>query len=63
MYVIDKDGVLGYMGGADSIATTKVEDMARATPYARNALTAIAAGRPAPDQVTRAYGCTIKYAA
>ena len=63
MYVIGKDGILGYMGGADSIATTKVEDMARATPYARNAITAIAAGRPAPDQVTRAYGCTVKYAA
>ncbi len=63
MYVIDKDGLLGYMGGADSIATNKVEDLARATPYARNAIVAIAAGKPAPDQVTRPYGCTVKYAA
>lgn len=63
IFVIAKDGLLGYMGGADSLATTKVEDLARATPYARNAIAAIAEGRPAPDQVTRAYGCTIKYAA
>lgn len=63
MFVINKDGVLGYMGGADSIASTKVDDLARATPYARNAIIAIAAGKPAPDAVTRAYGCTVKYAA
>lgn len=63
IFVIGKDGMLGYMGGIDSLATTKVEDLARATPYARNAITAIAQGQPAPDQVTRAYGCTVKYAA
>ena len=63
MFVIGKDGVLGYMGGADSIATTKVEDLTKATPYARNAIMAIASGKPAPDPVTRAYGCTVKYAA
>lgn len=62
IFVIDKDGVLQYMGGADSIASTKVDDLARATPFARNAITAVAAGKPAPDQVTRAYGCTVKYA-
>lgn len=63
MFIIGKDGSLGYMGGADSIASTRSEDLARAKPYAREALAAIAAGRPAPDPVTRAYGCTVKYAA
>ncbi len=63
MFIINKDGLLEYMGGADSIATTRVEDMTRATPYAREALTAIAAGQPAPHPVTRPYGCTVKYSA
>ena len=63
MFVVGKDGVLGYMGGADSIASTKVEDLAKATPYARNAIMAMAAGKAAPDVSTRPYGCTVKYAA
>ena len=63
IYVVQKDGMLGYMGGADSIASTRVEDMARATPHAREAIMAIAEGRPAPVAVTRAYGCTVKYPA
>jgi peroxiredoxin len=61
IFVIRPDGALAYMGGADSIATTRVEDMQRAEPYAREALEAVVAGRPAPHPVTRPYGCTIKY--
>ena len=61
IFIINKGGLLEYMGGADSVATTRVEDMVRATPYAREALTAIAAGQPAPHPVTRPYGCTVKY--
>lgn len=63
MFVIGKDGVLGYMGAADSIATANVDDLARAKPYVREALVAMAAGQPVPMPVTRAYGCTVKYAA
>lgn len=63
MFIIGRDGTLQYMGGADSIASTRVEDLTRAQPHAREALTAIAAGRPAPQAVTRPYGCTVKYAA
>ena len=63
MFIVQKDGMLGYMGGADSIPTNKTEDLARATPYAKEALTAIAEGRPAPNPVTRAYGCVVKYSA
>ena len=63
IFIIGKDGALGYMGGADSIASTRDADLARATPYTRDALTAIAAGRPVPAAVTRPYGCTVKYAA
>ncbi len=63
MFIVQRDGVLGYMGGADSIASTRVEDLAQATPHARNALLALAAGKAAPVAVTRAYGCSVKYAA
>ena len=37
MYVIDKAGVLQYMGGIDSIPSAKVEDIAKATPLFANA--------------------------
>lgn len=63
VFIAGPDGMLGYMGGADSIASTHDDDLARAKPYVRDGLAAMAAGRPAPDQVTRAYGCTVKYAA
>ncbi len=63
MFMVRPDGMLGYMGGADSIPTARPEDLARATPYAREALTALAEGRPAPNAVTRPYGCVVKYSA
>ena len=63
IYVIDASGVLRYMGGADSIPSTRVGDIAHATPYARLAVEAVAAGKPVPYPVTRPYGCTVKYGA
>ncbi len=59
--IIRKDGTLAYMGGADSIASTNIEDMKKAEPYAREALEAVVAGKPVPHPVTRPYGCTVKY--
>jgi peroxiredoxin len=61
MFVIDKDGTLRYMGGIDSIATTDEADIARAEPYLKEAMLAVAAGDPAPHPVTKSYGCSIKY--
>jgi peroxiredoxin len=61
MYVIDKRGTLQYMGGIDSIATTEESDIARAEPYLKEAMLAVAQGNPAPHPVTRPYGCSIKY--
>ena len=61
MFVIDKDGMLRYMGGIDSIATTDEADIARAEPYLKEAMLAVAAGDPAPHPVTKPYGCSIKY--
>jgi peroxiredoxin len=61
MFVIDKHGKLRYMGGIDSIATTNEADIARAEPYLKEAMLAVAAGDPAPHAVTPPYGCSIKY--
>jgi peroxiredoxin len=61
MYVIDQKGLLQYMGGIDSIPSTKVADIAKATPYFADALTAVLAGQSANPAVTKPYGCSIKY--
>ena len=61
MFIVGTDGKLAYMGGADSIPTSRQEDLARATPYVKEALTALAAGQPIANPVTRPYGCVIKY--
>lgn len=63
IFVIDRQGMLAYMGGADSIASTDVDDLKRAEPYAREAVEAVSAGRPVAHPVTRPYGCSVKYAA
>jgi len=61
IFVIKPDGTLAYMGGADSIASTRVEDIQKAQPYARQAVEAVVAGKPVAHPTTRPYGCTVKY--
>jgi hypothetical protein len=63
IFVITPAGTLVYMGGADSIASTSIADMARAEPYAREAIVAVVQNKPVQHAVTRPYGCTVKYAA
>jgi len=62
MYVIDAKGVLRYMGGIDSIASTNVADVEKAKPLFRDAMQAVVAGQAVPNPVTRPYGCSVKYA-
>ncbi len=62
MYIIDPEGTLLYMGGIDSIPSSNPADIPEATNYVREAMTAIAAGDPVPNPITRAYGCSVKYA-
>jgi peroxiredoxin len=62
MYVITRDGVLAYAGAIDDKPTTRRADVESAQNYVRPALAAVAAGQPVKVPVTRAYGCTIKYA-
>ncbi len=61
IFIVDRGGKLAYAGGMDSIASTKIEDLAQAEPFARDALRAVIAGRPVERPLTRPYGCPIKY--
>jgi len=61
MAVIDAKGTLIYIGGIDSIRSTDLADVPKATPYVKDALRQHAAGQPIAQPVTQAYGCTIKY--
>ena len=62
MYVVDPAGMLVYAGAIDDKPTTRKNDVQSAQNYVRAALTAVASGQPVKEPVTRAYGCTIKYA-
>ena len=62
MYVVTRDGMLAYAGAIDDRPTSRRNDVEGAHNYVRAALAAVAAGQPVKVPVTRAYGCTIKYA-
>jgi alkyl hydroperoxide reductase subunit AhpC len=61
LFVIDKDGVLRYMGGIDSIASTDVDDIPKATQYVQQALAELASGKPVSVPTSEPYGCSVKY--
>jgi peroxiredoxin len=62
MYLIDKNGLLVYAGAIDDRPTTRRADVQGAQNYVRAALEDVTAGRAVRTPVTRAYGCTVKYA-
>ncbi len=61
MFLINAEGTLVYMGGIDSVPSTRAEDLEKATPYFRDALAAVTKGEPVKNAVTRPYGCAVKY--
>ena len=61
LFIIDKSGKLAYAGGIDSEASADPADIATATPYVKNALDELLAGKPITTSVTKPYGCSIKY--
>jgi hypothetical protein len=61
MYIINPAGDLVYMGGIDNIPTSNEADIAKATNYVKVALQDMADGKPITDNVTRPYGCSVKY--
>ncbi|HSX50900.1 MAG TPA: redoxin domain-containing protein [Cellvibrio sp.] len=62
LFVINPEGTLVYKGGIDSIKTADPADISKATPYVKDALDALAAGKAIPNPSTAPYGCSIKYA-
>src|SRR5262249_26247831 len=65
MYVIDKDGVLVYRGAIDNSPDGEGESPTggRLVNYVDAALADIAAGKKVATAETKAYGCSVKYAA
>lgn len=61
MYIVSAQGVLVYAGGIDSIPSARVDDIAKATNYVRQALAEIKAGKPVSVTTSQAYGCSVKY--
>jgi len=61
MFVIDKTGVLRYMGAIDDQATTDTSTMAGARNYVREAFGAVSAGKQVAETATDPYGCSVKY--
>lgn len=61
MYVIDGKGTLVYNGAIDSIPSSSVADIEKATNYVVEAIAAIKAGKPVETSTTRPYGCSVKY--
>ncbi|MBK6929223.1 MAG: thioredoxin family protein [Comamonadaceae bacterium] len=61
MYIVNAQGVLVYAGGIDSIPSSRVDDIPKATPYIRQALGEIKAGKPLSVSTSQAYGCSVKY--
>jgi AhpC/TSA family len=61
LFVIDRNGVLQYMGGIDSIASVDISDIGTAEPYVKEAMLAVVQGQPVQHPVTRPYGCSVKY--
>ncbi len=61
MFVIDKDGKLAYAGAIDDRASFKQEDIEGAKNYVREAVAALAEGKPVEVSSTKPYGCSVKY--
>jgi hypothetical protein len=61
MYVINPGGTLVYAGGIDSIRSSRVEDIGKATNYVAEALADVKAGKAVRTAHSRPYGCSVKY--
>lgn len=61
MYIIDREGVLRYAGGIDSIKSTDQADIKTAKNYVAQSLDELLAGKPVSEPATAPYGCGVKY--
>lgn len=61
MFIVDRTGTLVYMGAIDDQPSANRATVKGARNYVREALDALAEGRPVAMASTRPYGCTVKY--
>ncbi|MDP3325044.1 MAG: thioredoxin family protein [Hydrogenophaga sp.] len=61
MFIVNTQGLLAYAGAIDSIPTTRVADIEKATNHVRQGLTELLAGQPVSVATSQAYGCSVKY--
>ncbi len=61
MFIIDPGQTLVYQGAIDNVRSTNPADIAGATNYVTEALTALKEGRPIAEADTKPYGCSVKY--
>jgi len=61
MFVIDPAGKIVYQGAIDDKPTPEPASLKTADNYLNDALNAAMAGKPVAVQVTRPYGCAVKY--
>lgn len=61
MFVVDKAGVLQYMGAIDDQPTTDHTTMSAARNYVREAFAAVTNGKKVAVTATDPYGCSVKY--
>lgn len=62
MFVIDPAGRLVYAGAIDDTPSTRPEDAKTAKNYVVLALRALKTGRAVSPDLTKSYGCSVKYA-
>jgi len=60
MFVFHK-GRLAYMGAIDSIPSTQIEDISKATNYVEKIVEAIKGGKKVQVGQVKPYGCSVKY--
>ena len=61
MFVIDRGGQLVYAGAIDDTVSTRPEDARTAKNYVVMALQALKTGRAISPDLTKSYGCSVKY--
>jgi hypothetical protein len=61
MFIIDPAGRLVYAGAIDDNPSTRPDDAKAAKNYVVLALRALKAGRPVSPDITKSYGCSVKY--
>ena len=61
MFVIDPAGRLVYAGAIDDTPSTRPEDAKTAKNYVVLALRALKTGSPISPDLTKSYGCSVKY--